>query len=78
MDIDALWHAATDTERRELVEELVQAVHAFPDYLEVEITGAPRLNVLLSEVGLPAELQMLVSERGFEPLRPAKDTRPST
>ena len=57
MDVDALWRAATDTERRELVEELVQAVHVFPVHLEVEITGAPRLNVLLSEVGSRAELQ---------------------
>ena len=57
MDVDALWNAATEGERRELVEELVQAVHVFPDHLEVEITGAPRLNVLLSEVGLRVDLQ---------------------
>lgn len=57
MDVDALWSVATEGERRELVEELVQAVHVFPDHLEVEITGAPRLNVLLSEVALRVDVQ---------------------
>jgi hypothetical protein len=35
-----------------LVEELVEKVAVFPDDLEVTITGAPRLNVGLAEVGL--------------------------
>ena len=35
-----------------LVEELVEKVAVFPDHLEVTISGAPRLNVGLSEVGL--------------------------
>lgn len=52
LDIDQLWQAATDAERRTLIEELVQHVAIFPDHLEVTVAGAPRLNVLLSEVGL--------------------------
>ena len=55
LDVSRVWEAATDTERRVLVEELVEQ---FPDHLEVKIAGAPRLNVRLSEVGLSGrELQ---------------------
>ena len=56
LDIDRLWAAATEEERRVLVEELVDAVVVFPDHLEVAVSGAPKLNVLLSEVGLRQDL----------------------
>ena len=52
LDLGSLWDAATEQERRVLVEELVEHVAVFPDHLEVTVHGAPRLNVLLSEVGL--------------------------
>ncbi len=52
IDIDGLWQAATDQERRVLVEELVEEVAVLPDHLEVVVAGAPRLNVLYREVGL--------------------------
>lgn len=52
LDLDAVWEAATDQERRVLVDELVDHVAVFPDHLEVVVHGVPRLNVLLSEVGL--------------------------
>lgn len=52
LDIEKTWAAATDAERRVLVDEFVQSVTVLPDHLEVTIAGAPRLNVLLSEVGL--------------------------
>jgi hypothetical protein len=35
-----------------MVEEWVDSVAMFPDHLEVTVSGAPRLNVLLGEVGL--------------------------
>src|SRR5205823_14648834 len=57
LDMDRLWREATERERRTLVDELVEAVFIFPDHLEVEVIGAPRLNVLLSEVGLTAGSQ---------------------
>ena len=57
LDVDRLWSEATEQERRVLVEELVAAVFIFPDHLEVAVSGAPRLNVLLSEVGLTGGLQ---------------------
>ena len=35
-----------------LIDELVEGVAIFPDHLEVTVHGVPKLNVLLSEVGL--------------------------
>ena len=52
IDADTIWEAATEAERRVLVEELLAEVAMFPDHLEVEVAGAPRLNVLMEEVGL--------------------------
>lgn len=52
LDVEAVWEAADDRERRVLVEELVEAVKVFPDHLEVTVAGAPSLNVLYQEVGL--------------------------
>ena len=57
LDLDALWASATDAERRVLVEELLEEVAIFPDHLEVVVAGAPRLNVLLEEVGLRRQTQ---------------------
>jgi len=52
MDVTALWEAADEDERRILIQELIECVTVFPDHLEVQISGAPPLNVLLDEVGL--------------------------
>jgi len=52
MDVEAIWAEATEEERRVLVEELVEAIAIFPDHLEVTVSGVPRLNVALDEVGL--------------------------
>ena len=58
LDVEQIWAAATEAERRVLVEELVAGISMFPDHLEVEVAGAPRVNVLLEEVGLlPAASQ---------------------
>jgi len=52
LDIEAVWTAAEQQERRVLIEELVEAVGVFPDHPDVTVTGAPPLNVLYGEVGL--------------------------
>ncbi len=52
LDINAVWDAATDEERRILVHELLDTVIVFPDHLEVKLYGTPTLNVLLRKVGL--------------------------
>lgn len=57
MDIERIWAAATDDEKRVLVKELVKDVTVFPDHLEVSVDGAPRLNVSLEEVGLKSQLR---------------------
>lgn len=52
LDIDRLWEEATEAERRVLVDEMVEEVVVFTDHLEVKVSGAPRINVTLQEVGL--------------------------
>ncbi|MEN0072112.1 MAG: hypothetical protein AAGC63_14115, partial [Propionicimonas sp.] len=52
LDLDQIWDEATETEQRTLLDELVHEVSVHDDHLEVAVHGAPRLNVLLSEVGL--------------------------
>ncbi len=52
LDVDRTWEAATPAERRVLLEELLESVTVLPDHLDATIAGAPRLNVLLEEVGL--------------------------
>jgi hypothetical protein len=61
LDVDQVWEAATDQERRVLIEELLEWVTVFPDHLEVSVVGAPPLAVAYGEVGLK-ESQNLVSE----------------
>lgn len=52
LDVEAVWKEASQEERRVLVHELLEEVALFPDHLEVAVTGAPRLNVTLDEVGV--------------------------
>ena len=52
LDIETVSGAANESERRVLIEELIDSVTVFPDHLEVTVGGAPPLNVLYSEVGL--------------------------
>jgi site-specific DNA recombinase len=52
LDLNRLWQAATDQERRILIEELLDSLEVLPDRLVVGVHGAPKLNVALAEVGL--------------------------
>jgi hypothetical protein len=52
LDWDVIWDAATDTERRTLLDEFLVRLDVFADHLEVEIRGAGKLNVALRDVGL--------------------------
>jgi len=52
LDVESVWQEANESERRVLVDELVEEVAVFPDHLEVKVVGAPRINVTLGEVGL--------------------------
>lgn len=64
IDIDALWQAATEVERRVLIDELIEAVDVHDDHLEVTVKGAPRLNVTLAEVGLGRQGEFESCRRG--------------
>ena len=52
MDLNLLWASATETERRTLLDEMLDNVTVHPDRLVVALHGAPPLNVGFSEVGL--------------------------
>jgi len=43
LDVDAVWEAATKSERRTLTDEMIEAVDVH-DHLEVTVRGAPKLN----------------------------------
>jgi hypothetical protein len=51
LDIQRTWAAATEVERRVLLDEL-KDITVLPDYIDVNIHGAPSIHVLYQEVGL--------------------------
>ncbi len=52
LDIERTWEAATELERRVLIDEFVEEVSVLPDHLDVKVHGAPPLHVLYQEVGM--------------------------
>jgi site-specific DNA recombinase len=56
VDLSTLWAAADESERRVLVDELVESVTVWHDHLSVVVSGAPSLNVTLEEVGLKSQI----------------------
>ena len=46
LDIDKTWKAATDVERRVLIDEFIEEITVLPDYLDVTVHGAPAVHVL--------------------------------
>lgn len=50
--ISDLWPHATDSERRTLLDELVEEVEVHEEHLTVQLQGAPPLRVAFDEVGL--------------------------
>ena len=52
LDVDKTWRAATEVERRVLIDEFLEEVTVLPDYLDVKVHGAPPVHVLYQEVGL--------------------------
>jgi len=70
LPLDLIWTSATDSERRTLVNELVEQVEVHPDHLRVAIAGAPPLRVEMAEVGLrDPGMGSVVSKGGLEPPR---------
>ena len=52
LDVDKMWNAATELERRVLIDEFLEEISVLPDYLDVKVHGAPPVHVLYQEVGL--------------------------
>ena len=52
LDVDKTWNAATEVERRVLIDEFIEEITVLPDYLDVKVHGAPPVHVLYQEVGL--------------------------
>jgi hypothetical protein len=52
LDVDRTWEAATELERRVLIDEFVEEISVLPDYLDVKVHGAPPLHVRYQEVGM--------------------------
>jgi hypothetical protein len=46
------WAAATDLEKRILIDELVESVTVSPIIWKISVSGGPRIHVLYQEVGL--------------------------
>jgi hypothetical protein len=67
LDWDVIWDAATDTERRTLLDEFLVRLDVFPDHLEVDIRGAGKLNVALHEVGLRSRSVEITGVGGATP-----------
>jgi len=67
MDFERIWDTATVSERRTLVEDLVDSVCIYPDRITVEVAGAPPFMVALDEVGLTQGCKPVVSESRREP-----------
>ena len=51
LDVDKTWKAATELERRVLIDEFIEEISVLPDYLDVKVHGAPPLHVRYQEVG---------------------------
>ena len=52
LDVERTWEAATEAERRVLLDEFLECITVLPDYIDVSIHGAPPIHVLYQEVGL--------------------------
>ncbi len=52
LDVQRTWEAATELERRVLIDEFVEEILVLPDYIDVKVHGAPPLHVRYQEVGM--------------------------
>jgi hypothetical protein len=62
IDVERIRDAATISERRTLVEDLVDSVCLYPDQITVQVAGAPHFTVALNEVRLTQGYKPVVSK----------------
>jgi len=72
LDIDEIWAEADERERWIIASDLLDEIAFFPDHLEVKVSGAPRMNVTLQEVGLTGGSPF---QRVGDPTRTSTTTR---
>jgi len=53
LDIERTWAAATEVERRVLLDEFLECLTVLPDYIDVNIHGAPPKESQFDRVGGP-------------------------
>ena len=70
LDVEEIWSHANASERRILLDDLLDSIRIFPNRLTVQVAGAPPILVTLEEVGLRSGGRSVVSETGLEPTRP--------
>ncbi len=51
LDVGKTWNAATEVERRVLIDEFIEEIFVLPDYLDVKVHGAPPLHVRYQKSG---------------------------
>ena len=66
-DFEEILKVATDSERRVLVEDLIDSVCIYPDQITVQLAGAPPILVTLEEAGLTQGCKPVVSKARREP-----------
>jgi len=54
--MDRIWTEATENEQRDPVQEMLEGIWIYPDHPQVQVSGAPKLNITLDEVGLKSTL----------------------
>ncbi len=64
VDIETLWEAATETERRTLLNELLDQIEVHGDHVVVKVHGAPPLNMTFEETGLVRAGEFPACRRG--------------
>jgi hypothetical protein len=61
LDVDKTWKAATEVERRVLIDEFIEEITVLPDYLDVKVHGAPAVHVLYQRLDSRSRV-LIVSE----------------
>jgi hypothetical protein len=69
LDVETVWDEATESDRRLLIDEMIEAIDVHADHLEVIVRGAPNVNVTLADVGFPRHGEDWSCRRSDSPAR---------
>ncbi|HEY5303519.1 MAG TPA: hypothetical protein VIJ86_05635 [Acidimicrobiales bacterium] len=68
-DFEQILKVATESERRVVVEDLIDSVCIYPDQITVQVAGVPPILVTLDEAGLTQGCKPVVSKARRAPAR---------